>query len=86
MSAEESPDGQRDLEALSALPTHTRKSRDAAREHSAARRAFVRAFDEGPAWRAILRGVGSAALPVVLASVVGLYLFWAFAAAMAINP
>jgi hypothetical protein len=41
---------------------------------------------------ALLRGpepwsttAGRAVLPVVLASVVGLYLFWAFAAAIALN-
>jgi hypothetical protein len=54
------------------------------RAERAARTAFVRAgADRGWASR-FFPAVGRACVPVALASVVGLYLFWAFATAIAL--
>ena len=73
------------LRALRELPPHTPQGSSAHRAPAAARAAFVYAFDDGP-WYAKLGGsVSRALVPVVLASVVGLYLFWAFAAAISLN-
>ncbi len=57
------------------------------RVSAAARAAFVHAFDDHAApWcaRALFRA-GRATFPVFLASVVGVYLSWAFATAIALN-
>jgi hypothetical protein len=54
------------------------------RQRTSARAAFVRAFDDEPWHTRAFGSVGRAAVPVVLASVVGLYLFWAVAAASAL--
>ena len=49
----------------------------------AARQAFARAFDP---WHLRVLGIFSRSLvPVALASIVGLYLTWAFAAAISLN-
>ncbi|MCW5835010.1 MAG: hypothetical protein KIS78_21600 [Labilithrix sp.] len=71
------------VRALRELPTHADGS--AGRAPAAARAAFLRAFDDAPWYARALATAGRASVPVVLASVVGLYLFWAFAAAIALN-
>ncbi len=65
-----------DLEKLRELPVHA-----APAVERQARAAFVRAFEE-TTWleRALATG-GRASVPLVLASVVGLYLFWALSTA-----
>ncbi len=49
-----------------------------------ARAAFVRAFQKTSPLERFLHTGARASVPVVLAGVVGLYLFWAFAAAIAV--
>ena len=71
------------LRALRELPVHAEPPSSHAR--AAARAAFVRAFDDSPWYARALGTAGRATVPVVLASVVGLYLFWAFATAIALN-
>jgi hypothetical protein len=68
----------RELRALPELASPPAQVRDAARA------AFVRAFDAAPCYERILSAAGRQAVPLVLASVVGLYLFWAFATAIAL--
>ncbi|MBX3221715.1 MAG: hypothetical protein KF795_14460 [Labilithrix sp.] len=82
-SANASPDDDPLLRALRALPVHP----DPTPRHAsaAARAAFVRAFDDAPWYARAFGAAGRATVPVVLASVVGLYLFWAFATAIALN-
>ncbi|MBX3214779.1 MAG: hypothetical protein KF850_22275 [Labilithrix sp.] len=71
------------VRALRELPTHDDGS--SGRAPAAARAALVRAFDDAPLCTRAPATAGRATVPVVLASVVGLYLFWAFAAAIALN-
>ena len=52
---------------------------------AAARATFVRAFDDAPWYVKPLSGAARASVPVLLASVVGLYLFWALSTAIALN-
>jgi hypothetical protein len=73
------------LQALRALPTHAVTGPPGSRAREEARRAFVEAFDDRPFLLRFFGSAGRAAVPVVLASVVGLYLFWAFAVAIMIN-
>lgn len=54
------------------------------RIHREARAAFVEAFDDTPPFARLLRGLGRAAVPLVLASVVGIYLMWAINTAAAL--
>lgn len=70
------------LLALRELPTRAAESTSAP---AVARAAFVRAASGSPWYARGLATAGRAMVPVVLASVVGLYLFWAFAAAIALN-
>lgn len=87
MTTRPDPSGEADdlLRALRALPTHPVTSAPGRRVEEAARAAFLRAFDDAPWYAKMFDRAGRAALPVVLASVVGLYLFWAFATAIALN-
>jgi hypothetical protein len=77
--------GDRLIRELRALPTRG-PSVDSAKQTSVtARAAFVHAFQDA-SWHAkVLSRASRATVPVVLASVVGLYLFWAFAAAIALH-
>lgn len=70
------------FEDLARLPQHD--AIDDRRVREPARAAFVRAFEDTPWIERYLRAGARASVPVVLASVVGVYLFWAFAAAIAV--
>jgi hypothetical protein len=87
-----SGDGQKEddmIRALRELPVHEASSsgrdRDALRIQATARAAFVRAFEDAPWYTRIFGSAAGAVVPVALASVVGLYLFWAFAVAISLN-
>jgi hypothetical protein len=69
------------LRALRELPAHAASDRVPGN----ARAAFARAFDGAPWYAKLFGTAGRALVPTVLASVVGLYLFWAFATAIALN-
>ena len=69
---------------LRELPTHTEEGPAARRAKATARAAFVRAFDDDPLHVRLFGSLGRAAVPVVLASVVGIYLMWAVGAANAL--
>jgi hypothetical protein len=56
-------------------PTHERRTRETARA------AFARAAADGPSDAPILGMLGRAAVPIALATVVGIYLTWAIGAA-----
>ena len=72
------------LRALAELPVRTMAEPHASRTHASARAIFLRAGDARP-WYARMPGAAArASVPVVLASVVGLYLSWAFATAIAL--
>lgn len=71
--------------ALRELPVRGPMHASRQQAPAAARAAFVRAFEDAPWYAKALASAGRATVPVVLASVVGLYLFWAFAAAIALN-
>jgi hypothetical protein len=72
------------LRALRELPTQRDESDTSRRAKAIARAAFVRSFDDEP-WHTRVFGTASrAAVPVVLAGVVGIYLMWAVAAANAL--
>jgi len=74
------------LRALRELPARSPDRGPEARLRREARAAFVRAFDDEPWHTRVLRGgVGRAAVPVVLAGVVGIYLMWAISAAAALT-
>ena len=64
-------------EADRELPAHASDDATARRAKATARTAFVRAFEDEPWHRRIFGSVGRAAVPVVLASVIGIYLMWA---------
>lgn len=68
------------LKRLGQLPVHAERN-DRARD--AARAAFVRSFERTSAIERLFLASARASVPIVLASVVGVYLFWAFAAAIA---
>lgn len=76
-------DGDALLRALRELPRHAPSPER--RIHGAARAAFLREFEDVPFYVKLFGGVGRAVVPVALASVVGLYLFWAFAVAISLN-
>ncbi len=76
-------DGDALLHALRELPRHAPSPER--RIHGAARAAFLREFEDVPFYVKLLGGAGRAVVPVALASVVGLYLFWAFAVAISLN-
>ena len=75
------------LRALRELPPRAPHGDDVAaarRAKATARAAFVRAFEDDPWHVRFFGSAGRAAVPVVLASVVGIYLTWAVAAANAL--
>lgn len=72
------------LAALRELPSFAAAGAGEDRARRAARAAYVRSF-EGSAWHTSAAGFfGKAAVPVVLAGIVGLYMTWAIAAATAL--
>lgn len=71
--------------ALRELPVRGPTSASHQEAPAGARATFLRAFEDAPWYAKALASAGRASVPVVLASVVGLYLFWAFAAAIALN-
>ena len=73
------------IRGLRELPLHAPSPRSHEQVAASARAAFVRAFDDSPWYVKAFASAAHATVPVVLASVVGLYLFWAFAAAIALN-
>jgi len=73
------------IRRLRDLRVHAPSSASQAQASRAARAAFVRAWDVAPWYARVFASAGRAGMPVVLASVVGLYLFWAFATAIALN-
>ena len=76
---------QEDLRALRALPVLVSDERVAVRHQKEARATFVRRFEAGSGSMHILEGgAGRAALPVVLASLVGIYVTWALSTAFAL--
>lgn len=78
-------DGDVLLRALRELPAHAPDDGPLARHGREARAAFVRAFEDEPWHARLLRGgIGRAAVPLVLAGVVGIYLMWAISAAAAL--
>ncbi len=72
------------LRALRELPAHSDDGPAARRAQATARAAFVRAFDDEPFVVRVFGGASRAAVPVVLASVIGIYLMWAVGAANAL--
>jgi anti-sigma-K factor RskA len=70
----------RDLEGLAALPARDAPPDVAARVHrqALARLAHERAYQGRPYLGALLDGWSRVGVPVALASVVGVYLTWAF--------
>jgi hypothetical protein len=84
MSEPDKPDDDL-LAQLRALPTLVPEEKAlAARNQREARAAFTAAFEDEPFYAKILGSVGlrRAAVPLVLAGVVGIYLHWAATAAM----
>jgi hypothetical protein len=79
--------GDDDLRALGKLPAADPPAAQRRRIHHAARAAFLEASSPDPG-SVLVRFAMTATrttMPVVLASVVGLYLLWAFQIAIAIN-
>ena len=74
------------LAALRQLPSHAMDGGPEARLQRQARAAYTRSFDPGAsAWSSSFTALaGKAAVPVLLAGIVGLYMTWAFAAATAL--
>ncbi len=74
------------LAALRQLPSHAMDGGPEARLQRQARAAYARSFDSsGSAWSSSFTTLaGRAAVPVLLAGIVGLYMTWAFAAATAL--
>ncbi len=73
------------MRQLGALPVRAPSEAVEAQASRAARAAFVRACDPAPWYAKAFAEAARATVPVVLASVVGLYLSWAFATAIALN-
>ena len=72
------------LAALRQLPSRAMTGSAETRLQREARAAYVRSFT-GSTWDGVTRGlVGRAAMPVFLATVVGIYMMWAIRAASAI--
>jgi hypothetical protein len=75
------------LAALRQLPSHAMEGGPEARLQRQARAAYARSFDASgaSAWSSSFTILaGKAAVPVLLAGIVGLYMTWAFAAATAL--
>jgi hypothetical protein len=72
------------LAALRELPPLAVDGSAEARLQRQARASYVRAFEGSPWHSSATSIVGRAAVPVLLAGVVGLYMTWAFAAAVAL--
>jgi hypothetical protein len=73
------------LRALRELPRPAMEAAPEARVRREARAAFARAFEDVP-WHARMLGLGArAAVPVALASLVGVYLTWAIATASTLS-
>jgi hypothetical protein len=72
------------LRALRELPRPSMDEPIEARQRRAARAAFARAFEDEPWHTRLFGSAGRAVVPVVLASVIGVYLTWAITTASAL--
>ena len=72
------------LAALRALPAHAMDGAPAARLQRQARAAYARSFDPSGWQVSAATIVGRAAVPLVLAGIVGIYMMWAIGAATSI--